>query len=336
MNSNENQKQDRWGNEVNILVTGASSPLGEMVIHRLLEDSRVGKILAVCDKGAPITIAKNPRLESVTQDLRRQRGLHDLLFGKARDMNIEVVVHTSQEMKATRTGASAHALNVEAVRAILDFSERHPTIKRLVMRSCVEVYQVQRDLPALISEEHPLNINSGTPQWVRDRVESDITACTRMGLASYEILVLRMAEILAPGTGSQMYDYLQSRICLRPIGFDPMLNFLSLQDAATAIYRGVFANQQGVFNIPGADSLPLSQVISHWNRTSFPLLEHQISLYYRFRQTFLGGQFRYGMNRRRFHYSGILDGRRAGMILKYIPSSPISWPDESSMDFSDS
>ena len=71
------------------------------------------------------------------------------------------------------------------------------------MRSCVEVYQVQRDLPALISEEHPLNMNEGAPQWVRDRVEADVTACTRMGLASFDILVLRMAEILAPGTGSQ-------------------------------------------------------------------------------------------------------------------------------------
>ena len=39
-----------------------------------------------------------------------------------------------------------------------------------------------------------------------------------------DILVLRMAEVLAPGTGSQMYDYLQSKICFRPIGFDPMLN----------------------------------------------------------------------------------------------------------------
>ena len=159
--------------------------------------SRLG-ILAVCDKGAPLTIPPNNRLETVTQDLRRQRGLHDLLFGKARELNIQVVVHTSQEMKATRTGAAAHALNVDAVRAILDFAERHPTIQRLVMRSCVEVYQVQRDLPALISEEHPLNMNDGAPQWVRDRVEADVTACTRMGLASFDILVLRMAEILSP------------------------------------------------------------------------------------------------------------------------------------------
>ena len=46
----------------------------------------------------------------------------------------------------------------------------------------------------------------------------------------------------------------------------------------------------------------------------------------RLRQHLRGGQFRYGMNRRRFHYSGILDGRRAMEILRYVPSQAISWP----------
>ena len=40
------------------------------------------------------------------------------------------------------------------------------------------------------------------------------------------------------------------------------------------------------------------------------------------------GDFRYGMNRRRFHFTGILDGRRAADILRYIPSHPINWPIE--------
>ena len=46
-----------------------------MVIQRLLEDSRVGKILAIVTRALPLRFQKNLRLESVTQDLRRQRGL---------------------------------------------------------------------------------------------------------------------------------------------------------------------------------------------------------------------------------------------------------------------
>ena len=99
------------------------------------------------------------------------------------------------------------------LRALVKFAERHPTIRRLVIRSCGAVYQVQRDLPALISEDHPLNMAAGAPQWVRDRVEADFTACARMGLSTLQVVVLRMAEILAAGCGSQMYDYLESSIC---------------------------------------------------------------------------------------------------------------------------
>jgi hypothetical protein len=32
------------------------------------------------------------------------------------------------------------------------------------------------------------------------------------------------------------------------------------------------------------------------------------------------------MNRRRFHYSGVLDGRRARDVLGYVPSTGIDWP----------
>ena len=309
----------------NVLVTGASSPLGEVLIQRLLSDFRIGHIIAVADKGEPLTIPQTEQLSVFTLDMRKQRRLHNLLFGKAKEKNIDVIVHISQSSSAVKEGASVRAQNVEALRAILDFAERHPTISRVIIRSGAEVYQVQRDLPSLISEEHPLNMRSGAPQWVRDRVEADITACSRMGMAAYQTIVLRMAEILSPGSGSQMFDYLQSPICLRPSGFDPMLNFLTLEDASSALQKAIHSNLQGVFNIPGADTLPLSVAIGKWGRLSIPAPETIISAFHKLRRL-RGGQFRYGMNRRRFHYSGVLDGRRASKALKYIPCYPIDWP----------
>ncbi len=312
----------------NVLVTGAASPMGEHLIDRLLRDSRIGQVIAVHDPKLSMTLPEGERIKHVALDLRRQRALHDLFFGAAKRLKIDVVVHTSQELKATRGGAKVRALNVESLRSILDFAERHQTIKRLIIRSCVEVYQVQRDLPALIAEHHPLNMSSGAPQWVRDRVEADVTACTRMGISPLEIVVLRMAEILAPGTGSQMFDYLQDPICFRPVGFDPMLNFLTITDAAIAFHKAIHVSRQGVFNIPGADTLPLSAAIESWGRLGIPTPERGIATYYRLRRRLMGGQFSYGMNRRRFHFSGVLDGSRATDVLRYVPSHPIRWPTE--------
>jgi hypothetical protein len=123
-----------------------------------------------------------------------------------------------------------------------------------------------------------------------------------------------------------MFDYLQSVVCLRPAGFDPMLNFLSLEDAAASLQRAIHQTEQGVFNIPGADTLPLSVSIQRWGRLSLPAPESVLTVIYRARRIFRGAEFRYGMNRRRFHYSGVLDGHRAMEILRYIPSYPIDWP----------
>jgi UDP-glucose 4-epimerase len=312
--------------EKNVLVTGASTAVGERVIRRLLDDSRVDQILAVTTESAPLTIPEGDRLRAVPVDLRRSRRVHSLLFGPAREMNINVVVHTAMEPSATKEGSSVHAFNVDALRSIMELSERHPSVRRLVIRSAAEVYQVRNNLPVLIAEDHILNMSPGAPQWVRDRVEADLTACARMALSPLQIVVMRMAEILAPGTGSQLFDYLQSPICFRPAGYDPMLNLMTLEDTAAALQRAIHHDDQGVFNIPGADTLPLTACIRKWGRIGLPAPDGLIRPLYRLRNRMTGHDFRYGMNRRRFHYSCVLDGGRAARVLGYIPSHPISWP----------
>jgi len=311
---------------VNVLVTGADTSVGEWVLRRLLEDSRVDQVLAVTRTDAPSVVNGGSRLRSIKVDLRRSRRVWRLLFGPAREMDISVVVHTAMEQRADREGNAVHAYNVTALRSIIELSERHPTIKRLVIRSAGDVYQVQRDLPVLIGEDHLLNMLPGAPQWVRDRVEADLTACARMGLSPLQIVVLRMAEVLAPGTGSQMFDYLQSPVCFRPAGYDPMINVLTLEDAASAFQRAIHTQDIGVFNIPGADTLPLTVLIRNWGRLGMPMPGVALTPLYRWRRLLAGRAFRYGMNRRRFHYSGVLDGTRAEAVLGYIPCHPVDWP----------
>jgi len=310
-----------------ILVTGASAPIGERLVRALLDDSRVSHVVAATGyKPNVFPIPQNDRLTVVQVGLHRSRQVHDLLFGLARDLNIEVVVHTAMHLSAVDEGDRVHSFNVETVRSLIALCERHPTIQRFVLRSASAVYQVQRDLPLLIAEDHPLNMAGNAPQWVRDRIEADLTACVRMGIAPLEIAVLRMSEALAPGTGSQMFDYLQSPVCFHPIGFDPMVNLLTIEDTVRALTCATHSDAQGVFNIPGADTLPLTTCIRQWGRFGIPTPDNWLSPLYRIRRRLTGHDFRYGMNRRWFIYSGVLDGGRAQDVLGYVPSHPIDWP----------
>ncbi len=313
---------------ISVLVTGATTPIGERLIRSLIADARVRHVLAVDDRppDRALPFSHPKRLTYLQVDLRRSRRVHELLFGPARDRGTEVVVHLSEHRSALDEGRGVHAQNVEATRSILDLSNRHPTIRRVILKSHAAVYRVSLDLPILVTEEHPLAMGGGVPQYVRDRVEADLTACAQMGLIDCEIVVLRCAEALAPGTGSQLFDFMNAPVALRPAGFDPMVNVATIADIVRAVELTTHGSGEGVFNIPGFDTLPLSVAIRKWGTFGLPMPGEVIGPLYGLRHLLTGSQFSYGLNRNRMHLGLVLDGTRAKELLGYRPDHPVNWP----------
>lgn len=313
-----------------VLITGATTPLGVAITEELLGDSRVDHVLAVgVETDAVPHACVRDRFTYQAIDLTRSRAVHDLLFGPARALGIDTVIHGAQHRSARDTGRAVHALNVETTRQLVLEASRHPTIRRLVHRSAGEVYAIRTAEPNLLDEDVPLELDPAAPQWVRDRVEADLTVCAHLRSSTLSIAVLRCAEVLAEGTGSQLWDYLQSRVCFRPLGFDPMVNLLSIEDYARAIVLAAASRAPGVFNIHGSDTLPLSRVIRLTGRRNVALPGPLLSPAYWLRTRTLGREFRYDLNMRRFHFGGILDGTRAGRELGYRPIRSL-WPSISS------
>jgi nucleoside-diphosphate-sugar epimerase len=222
------------------------------------------------------------------EQLRRPRMLHDLLFGIP---GLATVVHD--------------AVDPEVTRQLLLVCEHHPTVRRVVVRSTGEVYARTMIEPNLLDEDAPLDY---------ERAAADLTACSH--LARLSLVVLRCAEVLAPG--GQLWDYLRSRVCLRPMGFDPMLNVLTVQDQLDALVCAIDSDVRGVFNIPGADTLPLSRMIAGAGRRELALPGPLLAPAYQLRTRLVGFDFRYDLNMRRFHFGGILDGTRAKQELGYV------------------
>lgn len=312
---------------ISVLVTGAHTPTGQRLVHSLVADTRVRHVLAV-DRTpppeAPPRLAS--RLRTMQVDLTKSRKVRELLFGPARDLGVEVMVHLGQQGDARARGRRVHKANVDALRSMLDLADRHPTIRRVVVRSFAVVYRVSMDLPTLVTEDHPLNLAPSAAQYVRDRVEADLTACTRMGLVKAEIVVLRCAEAMAPGTGSQLYDYLRAPVAFRPMGFDPMVNVATVDDLVAAIEGATHGSGEGVFNIPGFDTLPLSAAAHKWGTRMLPMPGPLVQPLYNMRHRLVGSSFSYGLNRHRMHFGLVLDGTRAKHELGYVPRHPVHWP----------
>ena len=311
---------------MNVLISGGTTPLGLRIAERLVGK---GAVLLV-GREDPDTVEVPEGARYLQVDLTRPRRVRRLLFGPCQEHAIKTVVHLAFHRAPGRTGQRAHRLNVDAARLMLRLAEEHPYIERFVLRSSSSVYVDRSEQPDVLREDQPLNLDPTAPQWMRDRVEVDVTVCGRMGLSPVHVNVLRCSEILAPRMGSQLYDYLSSRVCVRPLGFDPVLNVLSLDDAARAFELALSCPEEGVLNVPGADTLTLSRLIQLWGRTELPVPGPLVGPLYRARAVTRGRSFDYRSNKRRFHFNGVLDGERARRLMGYEPNAPIVWPTQGS------
>ena len=312
-----------------VLVTGANAPLGLAVARSLAADPAVELVVAVGgDRPPRVKPTCDGRLVWLDVDLGRPRDLRTLLFGPVRDLGVDAIAHMAHYRIATASGRRVRAVNVDATRELLHLTQRHPGIRHFVYQSFGDVYRSDENEANVLDEEHPLAFFSGAPQWLRDRVEADTAVCGYMGLSPFPIAVLRLAEVWAPDCGGQIFDYVRSRVCFRPLGYDPMLQLLTLEDAARAVTLALKERAEGVFNIPGKDVLPLSQVIAKSGRRDIPVPGPLLAPLYGLRTLVVGGEFRYGMNFGRFHFGAVLDGARARRELGYVPRHRLDWPAE--------
>jgi UDP-glucose 4-epimerase len=305
-----------------ILVTGATAPLGIELSRTLARNGE--RVLAVgpepAEEAAPLLAQRG--IEYRQADLGRPRELRSLLFGPARDLGVAAVVHTAQEPRSR----GSTTLSVDSISTLLHLCERHPTIRAFVHRSSAGVYRVRASDPALIDEEHPLELGESVPPRVRARVEADQAVCARIGVSPLRIAVLRCAECLGPGVEGELRDYLGSRVCFRPLGYDPMLNLLSTADLVRALALAAGARASGIFNVPGLDTLPLSEVVERWGRLAVRVPGFLLAPLYALRAAVLGTGFRYAPFRHRFHFGGVPCGARARAALGYEPREGIFWP----------
>ena len=307
-----------------VLLTGATTPVGHAIVQALSGDPVVQALVCVygpSDEAPPRAL---PHVHYVQADLTSYRSVRDLVFGEAA-RGIDTIVHAALHRDPLATGEHVHRLNVASTRQLLAAAEEQLSIRRFVLRSFASVYRLDSDEPVLIDEDHALDMSERAPDGLRSRVEADFTVCAKIGGHRLQIAVLRCAEILAAHSGSPLYDYLSSRVCLRPLGYDPMVNVLSLSDTARAVQLAALSAATGIFNIPGRDTLPLSELIYRAGRQGLALPGPVLQPLYALRAAATLGRFRYPLDEMRFHYGAVLDGRKAAQAFAYAPEHAVAF-----------
>ncbi len=308
-----------------VMVTGANSSTGRALIRYLYYDDSIRYIVAVGLEPKPYFFDKFDERKFLYSraNITRERQLKNLFYSdRIKDLGIDAVAHLAVRNRPDESNpAEAHRLNMVGTRNMIEMSEQVPSVKKFVYRSSHAVYRADPMNPVFLDEEADLNFDTDASRWIKDRVDADLYCRTKMDSSKLNIVVLRFSNIVGRGIHQYMSMYLNSRVPMHPMGFDPMVNLLHPRDAVRAIELALARPElKGVFNIPGKETGPLS-VIARVNGHESRALPSGLLLRaaYRIQRVFRTTDFHYDVDPNRLIYPVLLDGTKAREKLGYEP-----------------
>jgi 1-acyl-sn-glycerol-3-phosphate acyltransferase len=123
-------------------------------------------------------------------------------------------------------------------------------LQRLVQRSTAFAYGASDKNPGMMTEERVSLLSPKSPaqKWLR---------AEEAALQFSNAAVLRLSNVLAPEEGDLIVRQISGPIGFNLAGFDPNVQFISIEDAARAFVSAARSNATGIFNITGPGAIPL-------------------------------------------------------------------------------
>ena len=249
-----------------VLVTGVARWWGALVVQRLVEDPDVAEVIGID--------IREPRYDLGRADYLKLDIRHSLIGKLVRAVGIDTVVHTLTRVDSfDMDPARAHEMNVIGTLNLLAgcAGEGSP-VRRFVLKSSGHVYGSRVDLPAILREDHRLDVNSGH-QFVRDIVEVEsYVSDFAVRNPNITILAMRFANSLNPDEPQPLARYLDLDVVPTVIGHDPPLQLIHRDDCIEAMVMATKRGPGGAYNIAPAGNEPVSKLLDGAGKLHAPLL----------------------------------------------------------------
>ncbi len=265
-----------------VLVTGATENFGPLLVKRLSEYSKITEIIAL--KSSDIDYQEseedNDKISFATAKNLRPRALEDV-FKKNHDIDIVFHLAYSDKPQKNDSGEFIHETNVFGTMRVLDLCEKHG-VKKFIYKSPSSIYGARSDNPALIKEDHPLKGNREY-QALRDKIETDILCQTRIREGKYpKIAILRFCGIIGDHIRSPLNTAFSQLFVPVIMGYDPMFQIIHEEDVVSAMIETAFNDEaEGIFNIAGKYTEPLTEVIRRLGKIPLPISRFALDLLYK-------------------------------------------------------
>ncbi len=232
-----------------IAISGVSGTIGQAYLRYLEADGRTARVVGI-DTGEP---RFRPRwldfrcVDVATTDLA------DLLDG------VEILVHLAGLFDPDLDDAVLARVNIDGTRRLLD-AAAGAGVRTVVHASSVAVYGAWPDNPVPLTEDAALRPNPGFALGVHKAENERQLREWRLDDPDRVVTVLRFAFVLGGSTSPVVTAHALGRV---PIGVSapPPVQFLHVEDAASAIAHAVERTLPGTYNV-AADGWLSAEAVS--------------------------------------------------------------------------
>jgi len=321
------KKNHRSPKKLNVLVTGVTTSIGRNLVMHLMNNRKVGVVLGVAQPEKPYYFNDLPPEKFIYRkcDILKYRQLKNLFLSQTfRQSEINAVVHLAFNNRPIR-GEDIHRLNVEGTRDLLKQCLEREGITKFVFKSSDVVYKLTPHNPIFLDENAPLNFDPDVDQWIKDRVDADMICRSFMDNGRVKIVILRMTNIIGRNVAAQFNSYFDSRPVIKTMGFNPLGNLLHMKDVIEAINLALFKNVQGIYNIAGRDTAPITTFVNLNGRRLVSIPEPLMPVV-NWAQRKLGlTRYYYSVDKERQKYTALLDISKAARELDYQPKGRVEF-----------
>lgn len=224
-----------------ILITGAAGALAKYVIDKLQADYQ---IIGVDFRGLK---AMHPDTVDYEVDFNK-RSFEDVF----REHEFVAVLHLGRIKISELDRGRRFSSNVIGTERLLRLALKYG-VEQVLVLSTYHVYGADPHNPSLIDESFPLKA-AGHAQELVDAVELENLANIYLYKhPELNITVLRPCNIAGAGINNSISRMLAQPLAPCVAGFTPLMQFIHVEDMASAVVASLMQNKPGVYNVAPDD-----------------------------------------------------------------------------------
>lgn len=311
-----------------VLITGATRTIGRKFAQKLYYDTRIKSIIACAYEPKPYYFNDydEERFKYFNLNLLRSRDLSNLFDSdEFLESEIDTVVHLALRGDPYKYKNIIHELHISGTENILRECLKRPGIKKFVFLSSSVVYKLSSTTDSIVDETSPLNFDGGANPIIKDYVDAELLCRAKMDSPTLKIVVLRPSGVIGRNIHSDISAFFDSLVCIKPMGFDPVINPIHADDVVSAITLSIFKNVKGIFNIAGLDTAPLSTFLRLNKRPVISFPEILIPVINKLTRKFWITKYVYSVNPNRLKFNLVLNCEKAKKILDFTPKHHIKF-----------